>query len=294
MADVVMGGPPCQGFSTRDPGLAKSAECALESVRRRGGSHATSVLRARERAGILNSSQFRSFRRTTHRGGRLASYELEPPAVIDASRYGTAQRRRRAIIVGRLRGLPTVLDRTRETQSRSVRDAFANIPWVVDDAGHPAPARSMPFRDAVVPGPFCGLDLHVTRRFTRVSARRFAAIPPGGNRMDLPIDLQPVCWQRHRGGSGDVMGRLKWEEPSVTVRTEFFKPEKGRYLHPDQHRPITHLEAARLQGFRTNSNGAERRSHRATDRERCSCASRPRGLARSIREALHLIDGHDT
>ncbi|WP_244071802.1 DNA cytosine methyltransferase, partial [Bradyrhizobium sp. Ce-3] len=31
--------------------------------------------------------------------------------------------------------------------------------------------------------------------------------------------------------------------------TEFFKPEKGRYLHPEQHRPITHREAARFQSF---------------------------------------------
>jgi DNA (cytosine-5)-methyltransferase 1 len=35
----------------------------------------------------------------------------------------------------------------------------------------------------------------------------------------------------------------------VTIRTEFWKPEKGRYLHPDQHRAITHREAARLMGF---------------------------------------------
>jgi len=35
----------------------------------------------------------------------------------------------------------------------------------------------------------------------------------------------------------------------VTIRTEFFKPEKGRYLHPVEDRPITHREAARLQGF---------------------------------------------
>lgn len=45
------------------------------------------------------------------------------------------------------------------------------------------------------------------------------------------------------------MGRLHWDKPSVTVRTEFFKPEKGRYLHPVEHRAITHLEAAKLQGF---------------------------------------------
>jgi DNA (cytosine-5)-methyltransferase 1 len=35
----------------------------------------------------------------------------------------------------------------------------------------------------------------------------------------------------------------------VTIRTEFFKPEKGRYLHPEADRPITHREAARLQSF---------------------------------------------
>ncbi len=45
------------------------------------------------------------------------------------------------------------------------------------------------------------------------------------------------------------MGRLLWDQPAVTIRTEFFKPEKGRYLHPTAHRPITHHEAARIQGF---------------------------------------------
>jgi DNA (cytosine-5)-methyltransferase 1 len=46
-----------------------------------------------------------------------------------------------------------------------------------------------------------------------------------------------------------LFGRSWWNRPSITIRTEFFKPEKGRYLHPEQHRPITHREAARLMGF---------------------------------------------
>ena len=54
------------------------------------------------------------------------------------------------------------------------------------------------------------------------------------------------------------MGRMRWDAPSLTIRTEFFKPEKGQYLHPqwekDQpgrrtNRVITHLEAALLQDF---------------------------------------------
>lgn len=40
-----------------------------------------------------------------------------------------------------------------------------------------------------------------------------------------------------------------WDKRSVTVRREFFKPEKGRYLHPVEDRALTHYEAATLQGF---------------------------------------------
>ncbi|XUL88398.1 DNA cytosine methyltransferase [Streptomyces galilaeus] len=61
--------------------------------------------------------------------------------------------------------------------------------------------------------------------------------------------LSTESWDNHNTGTGDVMGRLRLGEPSVTIRTEFFKPEKGRYLHPTAARPITHYEAARIQGF---------------------------------------------
>lgn len=61
--------------------------------------------------------------------------------------------------------------------------------------------------------------------------------------------LSTDSWDSHRTGAGDVMGRLRLGSPSVTIRTEFFKPEKGRYLHPIDDRPITPYEAAIIQGF---------------------------------------------
>ncbi len=54
------------------------------------------------------------------------------------------------------------------------------------------------------------------------------------------------------------MGRLEWHKPALTIRTEFWKPEKGRVLHPEWsltdpsrcvNRSITHWEAARIQSF---------------------------------------------
>lgn len=92
-------------------------------------------------------------------------------------------------------------------------------------------------------------DLHLTRTYKDRSRMRFPYIPPGGNRFNIPNHLLPVCWERHKTGSGEVMGRLRWDRPSVTIRTEFFKPEKGRYLHPTEHRALTHHEAARIQGL---------------------------------------------
>jgi DNA (cytosine-5)-methyltransferase 1 len=57
---------------------------------------------------------------------------------------------------------------------------------------------------------------------------------------------------RKKSGGTDLFGRLWRDRPAFTIRTEFFKPEKGRYLHPTGHRPITHREAARLQSFPDN------------------------------------------
>jgi DNA (cytosine-5)-methyltransferase 1 len=108
-----------------------------------------------------------------------------------------------------------------------------------------------------VPGPFVGTDIHVGRNPTQLSLDRYDHVPPGGGRFDVPDHLLPNCWLNKPTGTTDVMGRMTWENPSHTIRTEFFKPEKGQYLHPQWdpegrnrvNRPITHLEAARLQDF---------------------------------------------
>jgi DNA (cytosine-5)-methyltransferase 1 len=61
--------------------------------------------------------------------------------------------------------------------------------------------------------------------------------------------LVPSCWRNKPSGTTDVFGRLWWDQPTLTIRTEFYKPEKGRYLHPSAHRPITVREAARCMSF---------------------------------------------
>jgi DNA (cytosine-5)-methyltransferase 1 len=109
-----------------------------------------------------------------------------------------------------------------------------------------------------IAGEFKGLDIHFGRNPAQRSLDRYDHVPPGGGRFDVPRHLLSRCWAEKATGTTDVMGRMRWDAPSLTIRTEFFKPEKGQYLHPqwDPDRPdrrvnrvITHYEASLLQDF---------------------------------------------
>lgn len=246
-AEVVVGGPPCQGFSAlgkRDPldprnQLWRHYVEALARVR-------PAFFVMENVPQLLKSNEWQHLQAEARNGGSLADYELES-YVVNAADYGAAQARRRALVIGRRSGTVRV-GLPAPTFPRTVRDALEGRLDQRVEATE-LPTSCIEFRGEEVPGVFKLRDLHVTREPTDKSRARYRAIPPGGNRHDLPYEMQTPGWRRHKSGAGDVMGRLWWDRPSVTIRTEFFKPEKGRYLHPSEHRPITHAEAALIQGF---------------------------------------------
>lgn len=246
-AEVVVGGPPCQGFSAlgkQDPQDPRNAMWRhyVETLRK-----VRPVFFVLENVPqFLSSAEFAAFAAETARGGLLSQYKLEP-FMLNAAVYGTPQRRRRAVVIGRRREVDPV-GRPEQVAGSTLADAFPSwlSPHVTETE---LPQSSVDFGEWRVPGVFKVRDLHVTRSPSGISMARFRAIPPGGNRTNLPDHLLTPCWRKHKSGAADVMGRLVWAKPSVTIRTEFFKPEKGRYLHPDEHRPITHAEAAFIQGF---------------------------------------------
>lgn len=251
-ADVVVGGPPCQGFSalgkrdhedTRNKLWARYAEI-VASIR-------PLYFVLENVSPFLASEQFSQLQKATGPKGELRDYTIAgSPMNVMASEYGAAQKRRRAVVVGRLRHLPPIA-MMKTTHTRTVRDAIGGTMPDVNAKDLPVRTASVKVANGSVevPGVFLTSDLHLTRNFTDLSLRRFEAIKVGGNRHDLPTELRAPCWLKHHDGSHDVMGRLHWDRPSVTIRTEFWKPEKGRYLHPEANRPITHMEAALLQGF---------------------------------------------
>jgi DNA (cytosine-5)-methyltransferase 1 len=249
-ADVVIGGPPCQGFSPLNReavgferrGLWQEYLRALEAVEPR----AFVMENVPE---LLRSAEFAEFQKRAEALG----FEVEAE-ILNAADFGVPQRRRRAIVIGTRSGAPpwpasTHADPTLVLHAKTSIGSQARgpAPWVT-------------FREAVegLPLRADGRDWHRPRKPRPESVRRYKAVPrDGGDRFAMQRNLDraglgelvPRCWREKPTGTTDVFGRLWWDRPALTIRTEFYKPEKGRYLHPSAHRPITVREAARLMSF---------------------------------------------
>jgi DNA (cytosine-5)-methyltransferase 1 len=247
-ADVVVGGPPCQGFSLlnkqRDGDPRKELWRAfLEVVRR----VKPSVFVMENVPELLGSPEFDRIIACAEDLGYVVN-----PGVMNAADFGVPQRRKRAIVLGSKLGFLAMPQPT-HCDPQKIRGLFQSgmLPWetVGRAIGELPEPEGIDIKVGQVEAP---LDLHFGRTPTKASLARYRCIPEGGNRFDLQKkrpDLTPACWIRKKSGGTDLFGRLWWDRPAFTIRTEFFKPEKGRYLHPRQHRPITHREAARLQSF---------------------------------------------
>ncbi|GAB4105908.1 DNA cytosine methyltransferase [Micromonospora taraxaci] len=251
-ADVVIGGPPCQGFSSlgkRDIGDPRN------SMWRQ---YVEALVKIRPKAFLLEnvpqferSGQFHSLQEMTEPGGILSSYSLKHKSIV-ATNFGAAQLRRRFIAIGTLKDYPVIdvpMGSVPREEWRTVRDAIWSLRNSVIPENTELPDSTDQFFDAKVPGVFKASDLDFARKYAEISLERMKYIPPEGDRRSIPRHLLPPCWVDRTDGM-DVFARLRWDRPSVTIRTEFFKPEKGRYLHPEEHRALSHHEAALLQGFK--------------------------------------------
>ncbi len=233
--DVVVGGPPCQGFSPlnmRRVGLERRT-LWREYLRALKEAEPDAFLMENVPQ-LLGSAEYESFKRAA----RKLEFEVVEN-VLNAADFGVPQTRKRAIVIGSRLGLPELPRQThfrpdsvptRRRSWRTVEDAIGDLPAQPSDN-----------------------DWHNSRNPRPLSVERYRTIPAQGEgRFELAErrpDITPACWLRKKKGSTDVFGRLWWDRPAYTIRTEFYKPEKGRYLHPEEHRPITVREAARCMSF---------------------------------------------
>jgi DNA (cytosine-5)-methyltransferase 1 len=240
-ADVVVGGPPCQGFSPLNRQREATESRALWQQYWRAMEQVQPAAFVMENVPeFLLSAEFALLQERAETSG----YRIRAD-VLNAANFGVPQRRRRAIVIG-VRNLDGgIVPWPEETHAKPESVGLDQQPW-------------MTVRDALagLPHQPDGRNWHRARNPRAESVRRYKAVPPnGGNRMQMQESLDrdglghlvPRCWREHPNGSRDVFGRLWWDRPAPTIRTEFYKPEKGRYLHPEAHRSITIREGALIQ-----------------------------------------------
>lgn len=233
--DVIVGGPPCQGFSPLNMrGVGLERRTLWREYLRALDQTEPAAFVMENVPELLRSAEYEAFQNEA----RSLGFEIVD-GVLNAADFGVPQTRKRAIVIGSRHGMPELPKPTHYPRDqvppgglrwKTVRDAIADLP-----------ARPT------------GENWHNPRSPRPMSLERYRTIPgQGESRFDLAErrpDLTPACWLRKKSGSTDVFGRLWWDRPAFTIRTEFYKPEKGRYLHPEAHRPLTVREAARCMSF---------------------------------------------
>lgn len=251
-ATVIIGGPPCQGFSS--------------AGRRRFGDERNSLVRifaeiiAEMRPQAFVFENVEGFL-TAENGERV--FDLLVPLLevgyrihlrkINAANYGVPQHRKRVIAIGGLGWDPTFPKPTHfafgAPGAHLVATHLPPTPTVIDAlSGLPSPS-------AEPPGSPQG---HYARPLSGLDLARVSRLQPGQTMRDLPEELQHESFRRRahrrvkdgmpterRGGAPSGIRRLRPDEPSKAItggaRTEFVHPFEDRYL--------TLRECARIQTF---------------------------------------------
>lgn len=219
--DVLIAGPPCQGFSTLGARKRDDPRNTLSlQVARWVSAAQPKVVVVENVSPFLKSAEWASLAR----GLRRAGYHVES-FVLNAYDYGVPQIRHRSFTIGH-RGHSAFPAPRRRRKVRTVREAWRGLRDQPDGRNH-----------------------HVAPVPSAIALARMRVIPPGGDKRDVmekAPHLAAASWWRLACEVTDVWGRMKWDKPCNTLRTALQNASKGRYIHPEQDRVVSLREAARL------------------------------------------------
>ena len=240
--DWIVGGPPCQGFSTvgkrdrSDPrnqlvwafaryvGQLRPRHFLIENV---------SGVRDHNFVGEI-SSLFQGL------GYSVSSF------ILSSADFGVPQLRRRIFFVGGLgRSLIAPPAPSHPPQQYvSVQAAIGDLPVLGsgESASEYSARPTSPYQ-ALMRNGSRDLSGHDASRHPSYLLEAISYIPDGGNRQHIPDRLQP------KSGFHNSYSRLDSRKPAVAITQNMGKPSGTRCIHPFQDRGLTAREGARLQSF---------------------------------------------
>jgi len=230
--DVVSGGFPCQAFSYawKKLGFEDTRGTLFFEFARAIKEVNPKLFIGENVRGLLN-----------HDGGRTLDaiksvvdelgYVLIEPRVLKAIFYRVPQKRERLFLIG----------------VRNDLAASFNFEW-------PSPFnRIMTMKDSLKAGELYQTDVPKSQGqlYPKKKKDVLMLVPPGGYWRDLPDQVQRDYMQQSYflgGGKTGMARRLSWDEPSLTLTCSPAQKQTER-CHPEETRPLTVREYARIQTF---------------------------------------------
>ena len=243
--DVVIGGPPCQGFSQ------KGQRKTIHDERNFLFKYYVSVVElvkpkyfVMENVPNLLTAEGGYFRHEIEELFNKLGYSLEY-GVLNASDYGVPQNRRRAVIIGKLGGDAPKLP-IPQGNKVTIWDAISDLAYLESGEGSEEQEYKFPAEsdyEKMLRADSSILFNHIATKHSPLALERLALIPPNAGREVLP--------EEHLTKSiySGTWTRMKKDEISVTITTRFDTPSSGKFTHPFLNRAITVREAARIQSF---------------------------------------------
>lgn len=222
--DLVSGGAPCQAFSyagkrlgfgdTRGTLFAQFARCIKEVQPK--------MFLFENVKGMLTHDNGRTFRTIKHEF-EIVGYKIDYK-VLNAAYYGVGQKRQRLIVIGIRNDLQDKI-KFEYPEADEKMTVLRNVLIDVPDS---------PFQP-----------------YSDNKRKVMELVPAGGCWVDLPDEVAKEYMGKSYysgGGRRGMARRISWDEPSLTLTTSPSQKQTER-CHPDETRPFTVREYARIQSF---------------------------------------------
>ena len=233
--DLLSGGFPCQAFSYagNKRGFEDTRGTLFFEFARAAKECKPKILVGENVRGLLSHEKGQTLETICNVIEELG-YDLVDPRVLKAMLYQVPQKRERLFLVG-IR-----------------KDLKAKELFKYPDPYH----RIMTMRDALKKGELYSTNVPKSHgaQYPEHKKKFLELVPQGGYWRDLPDEYQREYMGKsyHLGGGKTGMARrLSWDDPSLTLTCAPAQKQTER-CHPDQTRPLTVREYARIQTFPDN------------------------------------------
>lgn len=245
--DVIIGGPPCQGFSKNLPASWRFLEDEKNQLYK---AYLGVVEYVNPKIVVIENvaEMYNAFDGCVRKEiiDRLKGLGYKVSVkIVNMSTMGIPQKRRRCFFFASRCGEPEFPAEKKILVS--AWDAISDLPVVNQGEGY----DEMPYTNGCansyqehMRASSDSVWNHIANVMSPIQTARIASIGPGQNLKDMPRELQIK-----RGGYSGAYGRLDYASVAPTITRWVFHIGSGRFAHPREVRGLTMREAARIQSF---------------------------------------------